>query len=440
MDLRYTASEQAFRDELRRWLAATLPAVGAPPPHDDWPGRRRYDLRWQQLLFEAGYAGVDWPAEGGGRGSSPVEQLIFKEECERAGAPYVGVNFVGLLHAGPTIVAEGTAAQKERYLPAILRGEEVWCQGFSEPDAGSDLASLRTRAVRDGDDYVVTGSKIWTSHAEVADFCELLVRTGEDRNRGITWLIMPMDAPGIEIHPMRTIAGTTEFAELFLDEVRVPITNRVGDENDGWRVTMVTLSFERGTAFVGDLLEAFELLSSTVALAQRTGAWSDGGTRRQAGHLRAELDALWALTKRNVSQAARTGAPGIGGTLFKLAYSETRSKLGEFSLAVLGRAALAADDPEGTDGQGSLPAETMVEDWLRGISLTIAAGTSQIQRNIVGERLLGLPKEPASVAASGAASSGAAAPGAASSGAPSSGAGLSGAAAPGAGSNPAPKS
>ncbi len=146
MDLRYTASEQAFRNELRSWLAATLPAVGLSPPHDDWPARRAFDLRWQRLLFEAGYAGVDWPVEGGGRGASPVEQLIFKEECERARAPYVGVNFVGLLHAGPTIIAEGTREQKERYLPTILRGEEVWCQGFSEPDAGSDLASLRTRA------------------------------------------------------------------------------------------------------------------------------------------------------------------------------------------------------------------------------------------------------------------------------------------------------
>ena len=252
-------------------MAATLPEVGEPPPHDDWPARRAYDLRWQRLLFDAGYAGVDWPAEGGGRGSSPVEQLIFKEECERAGAPYVGVNFVGLLHAGPTIIAEGTSAQRERYLPAILRGQEVWCQGFSEPDAGSDLASLRTRAVRDGDDYVVTGSKIWTSHAEVADFCELLVRTGEERNRGITWLIMPMDAAGIEIRPLRTIAGTTEFAELFLNEVRVPVANRVGDENDGWRVTMVTLSFERGTAFVGELLECMRLLGELARLAERLG-------------------------------------------------------------------------------------------------------------------------------------------------------------------------
>jgi alkylation response protein AidB-like acyl-CoA dehydrogenase len=396
VDLRYTEAEQKFRSGLRDWLAEALPTLPPKPSPNDWPARRAYDTHWQRLLFDAGYAGVDWPMEGGGRGSSPVEQLIFKEELERAHAPYVGVNFVGLLHAGPTVIAEGTPEQRQRYLPPILRGDEVWCQGFSEPDAGSDLASMRTRAVRDGDQYVVTGSKIWTSHAEVADYCELLVRTGADdsRHRGITWLILPMNSPGVEIRPLTTIAGSAEFAELFLDEVRIPVSNRVGDENDGWRVTMVTLSFERGTAFVGDLLEAVELLSETVSLARRTGAWTDPGVRRQAGHLRAELDALWALTKRNVSQAARTGVPGIGGTVFKLAYTEARQKLGEFSLSLLGRAGLAAQDTDGLDGRGELPAEEMVEDWLRGISLTIAAGTSQIQRNIVGERILGLPKEP----------------------------------------------
>jgi hypothetical protein len=408
MDLRYTDAEQAFRGELRRWLAETVPGLPPKPSPDDWPGRRAYDTHWQRLLFDAGYAGVDWPAEGGGRGSSAVEELIFKEELERAHAPYVGVNFVGLLHAGPTIVAEGTPEQRKRFLPPILRGDEVWCQGFSEPEAGSDLASMRTRAERDGDEYVITGSKIWTSHAEVADYCELLVRTGaeDSRHRGISWLILPMNTPGIEIRPLTTIAGSTEFAELFLDEVRVPVANRVGEENDGWRVTMVTLSFERGTAFVGDLLEAIEMLSATVALARRTGAWSDPGVRRQAGHLRAELDALTALTKRNVSQAARTGVPGIGGTLFKLAYTEARTRLGEFSLSLLGRAGLAADDLEGTDGDGPLPAQAMVEDWLRGISLTIAAGTSQIQRNIVGERILGLPKEPSAGPGSAAPSAG----------------------------------
>ena len=393
MDLRYSAPEQAFRQQLREWLGATLPGVGAPPPHDDWPARRAYDLHWQRLLFEAGYAGVDWPTEGGGRGASPVEQLIFKEECERAGAPYVGVNFVGLLHAGPTIIAEGTAAQKERYLPAILRGEEVWCQGFSEPDAGSDLASLRTRAVRDGDHYVVSGSKIWTSHAEVADFCELLVRTGteEDRNRGITWLILPMNAAGIDIRPLRTIAGTTEFAELYLDEVRVPVDNRVGDENDGWRVTMVTLSFERGTAFVGELLECMRLLGQLAGVAGRLDLLRDAGTARRLGHLVAAFDALWALTKRNVSEGAQTGIPGIGGSVFKLSFSEHAQALGDLAMEVLDRAALCADPLAGPDGTPLGNSEQLAA-WFKSISLTIAAGTSQVQRNIVAERILGLPR------------------------------------------------
>jgi alkylation response protein AidB-like acyl-CoA dehydrogenase len=391
VDLRYSAAEEQFRDELRAWLVTTLPTLGAAPPADDWPARRAFDSHWQRLLFDAGYAGVDWPAEGGGRGASPVEQLIFKEECERAGAPYVGVNFVGLLHAGPTIIAEGTAAQKERYLPAILRGDDVWCQGFSEPDAGSDLASLRTRAVRDGDEYVVTGSKIWTSHAEVADHCEMLVRTGEEGRRGITWLIVPMDSAGIEIRPLRTIAGSDEFAELFLDEVRVPVANRVGEENDGWRVTMVTLSFERGTAFVGDLLESMRLLDAVHSLARRLGLLDDAGLRRRLGHLTAAFDALWALTKRNVSEAAETGVPGIGGSVFKLSYSEQAQALSNLAMEVLDRGALCADPLLGPDGVG-LGNDEQLHTWFKSISLTIAAGTSQVQRNIVAERILGLPK------------------------------------------------
>ncbi len=391
MDLRYTAAEQSFRDELRAWLRSTLPTLPEAPSAEDWPARRRFDSAWQHLLFEAGYAGVDWPAEGGGRGASPVEQLIFKEECERAGAPYVGVNFVGLLHAGPTIIAEGTPAQKERYLPQILRGDEVWCQGFSEPDAGSDLASLRTRARRDGDDYVVSGSKIWTSHAEVADHCELLVRTGEERNRGITWLIMPMDAPGIETRPLRTIEGTTEFAELFLNEVRVPMANRVGEENDGWRVTMVTLSFERGTAFVGELLESMRLLGALHRLAGRQGLLDDPGLERRLGHLTAAFDALWALTKRNVSEAAQTGVPGIGGSVFKLSFSEHAQALADLAMEVLDRGALCGDPLDGPDGV-ALGNSEQLHNWFKSINLTIAAGTSQVQRNIVGERILGLPK------------------------------------------------
>jgi alkylation response protein AidB-like acyl-CoA dehydrogenase len=396
MDLRYTPEEERFRHELRSWLTQALPTLPPKPEATDWPGRRAYDSNWQRMLFDAGYAGVDWPVEGGGRGASPVEQLIFKEECERIGAPYVGVGFVGLLHAGPTIIAEGTQEQRERFLPPILKGEEIWCQGFSEPGSGSDLASLRTKAVRDGDDYVISGSKIWTSHAEVADYCEMLVRTGpeDSRHRGITWLIVPMDTPGIEIRPLTTMGGSTEFAELFLDDVRVPVANRVGDENDGWRVTMVTLSFERGTGFVGELLESMRILRSLTEFAKRTGSWGDPAIRRRIGSLTASFDALWALTKRNVSEAARNGVPGVGGVVFKLSYSEQGQALAELGMDLLDRAGLAASELDGADGLGPLPNAELVDNWIKSIPLTIAAGTSQIQRNIVAERVLGLPKEP----------------------------------------------
>ncbi len=388
MDLRYTAAEQQFAAELRAWLREVLPTLAPKPDPDDWPARREYDTAWQRMLFDAGYAGINWPTEYGGRGASPSEHLIFLEETERLNAPYVGVNFVGLLHAGPTLIAEASDEQRAAHLPAILRGDEVWCQGFSEPGAGSDLASLRTRAVLDGDHYVVTGQKIWTSHAEVADYCELLVRTDPDapKHRGITWLIMPMDLPGIEVRPLRTIHGSTEFAELFLDEVRIPVANRVGAENDGWRVAMVTFSFERGTAFVSEMLQSMELVRSLAAVSRELGR-EDVDVRRELGHLAAELDALWALTKRNVSQAARTGVPGVGGSVFKLHYSEVRQRLGELSMHVLDRAGLSIADVDG------IPNGEHVYGQIHALSLTIAAGTSQIQRNIVGERVLGLPKE-----------------------------------------------
>ncbi len=337
------------------------------------------------MLFDAGYAGITWPREFGGRGASPTEQLIFLEETERAGAPYVGVNFVGLLHAGPTIIAEGTPEQRARYLPGILKGEDVWCQGFSEPGAGSDLASLQTRAVRDGDHYVVTGQKIWTSFAHIADHCELLVRTDPQapKHRGITWLVMPMDSPGIEIRPLETIAGSEEFGQVFLDGVRIPVENRVGEENDGWRVAMVTFSFERGTAFVSELLSSMELLRRLAAVAGGT----DAGVQRELGHLAAELAALWALTKRNVTRAEHgSGVPGLGGSVFKLAYSEARHKLGDLALRILGPRGLTLDGDTGEHVKG----------WLHAMSISIAAGTTQIQRNIVAERILGLPKESTS--------------------------------------------
>ncbi|AJT66390.1 acyl-CoA dehydrogenase family protein [Streptomyces chattanoogensis] len=382
MDLTYTEEEEAFRARLREWLAKVLPGLPAKPAAADWPARRAYDAAWQRMLYDAGYAGLHWPRDAGGQGATPTQHLIFLEETELAGAPYVGANFVGLLHAGPTIAAEGTPGQRARWLPPILRGDEIWCQGFSEPDAGSDLAALRTKAVRDGDSYVVTGSKIWTSHAEVADWCELLVRTDPEapRHRGISWLALPMDAPGVTVRPLRTLAGSAEFAEMFLDEVRVPAGNRVGAQDDGWRVTMVTLAFERGTAFVGEVVACRRVLGALARTARANGRWDDAVLRRRLGRLSAEFTALWRLTQWNVSEAqSGGGVPGAGGSVFKLRYSHARQELYDAAAEVLGAGSLDAD-------------QEWVADRLSSLSYTIAAGTSQIQQNVIAERILGLPK------------------------------------------------
>ncbi len=408
MRLRDSESDARFRKEVRGWLAENLPKLGPAPAFGDWVSRRGYDQRWQATLHDAGYAGIDWPTEVGGRGASPSEHLIFLAEAAAAGAPDLGVHFVGQLHAGPTLIAEGSEEQQAYHLPRILRGESVWCQGFSEPGAGSDLASLRTRAVRDGDHYVVSGSKIWTSYGFVADFCELLVRTDPDapRHRGISWLIMPMDLPGIDVRPLRTIQGESEFAEMYLDDVRIPVPNRVGPENDGWRVAMVTFSFERGTALVRELLTAMGLVRELAELARTLGAgrghvvagagahtgrtaWDDDGLRREIGAVAAELDALWALTYRNVTRAAAGGAgvPVAGGSAFKLSYSEALHHLGAATSNVVERYAISLDDLPG------LPIGRHLQHHLHAFAISIGAGTSQIQRNILAERVLGLPRE-----------------------------------------------
>jgi alkylation response protein AidB-like acyl-CoA dehydrogenase len=395
VDLRYSESDEKFRAELCAWLKEAVPAHGDPPGIHDWASRRDYDTSWQRKLYEAGYAGINWPAEYGGRDASLTEQLVYYEEYARANAPYIGVNFVGMLHGGPTLIAEGTELQKSRHLPRILAGEEVWCQGFSEPTAGSDLASLRTRAERDGDHYIVNGHKIWTSFAQVADFCELLVRTDPNvpKHRGISWLILPMDAPGIEIRPLRTLAGEGDFSEVFLDNVPIPVKNLVGKENDGWRVTNVTLRFERGTAFAGEMFRLQQFVAELIDLAKRVTryngrAWDDAGLRREIGHTQAEIDALWAMVKYSVSEASKTGIPGLSGSAIKLFYSELQQRAGELGIRLLGRAGLSREDV------GGLPAQGILGRAIQSISLTIAAGTSQIQRNIIAERILGLPKEP----------------------------------------------
>ncbi|MET0879999.1 MAG: acyl-CoA dehydrogenase family protein, partial [Acidimicrobiales bacterium] len=295
------------------------------------------------------------------------------------------INFVGLAHAGPTLIAEGTEEQRRHHLPRILRGESVWCQGFSEPEAGSDLASLRTRAVREGDEYVVTGQKIWSTRAHVADFCELLVRTDPDapKHKGITWLILDMHQPGVDVRPMKTIDGESHFCEVFLDGARVPVTNRVGEENDGWRVTNVTLRFERGTAFAQHVITMRSQLGRLVTLA---GDFADRpDLRRHVGRLDARIDGLWRMTQRCVTEAEATGLPSPLGSAVKLGYSELGQEIARFGMELLGRRAIGTADPDTEEAR-------LVHDYLWSFQYTIAAGTSQIQRNLVAERILGLPK------------------------------------------------
>jgi alkylation response protein AidB-like acyl-CoA dehydrogenase len=392
--LRDSPSEQKFRRELRAWLADAVPAYGPRRPGLDWAGRREYDADWQRRLFAAGWAGIDWPAEYGGRGATLAEQLVYHEECARARAPEVGVNFVGMRHGGPTLMVEGTPEQKAAHLPAILRGEQIWCQGFSEPGAGSDLAALATRAERRGDEYLVYGHKIWSSYAQVADYAELLVRTdpGASKHGGISWLILRMDQPGIEVRPLRTLMGESEFSEVFLEGARVPVSQRVGNENDGWRITNVTLRFERGTAFAARMYELGERLRLIAALARRVtrggaAAWSDRGLRRDLGRLVAEADGLWAMLKLAVSQARESGVPGIGASAIKLFFTELEQRVNELGVRLLGRAGLAREDLDG------LPAARLNHLMLQCLSMTIAAGSSQVQRNIIAERILGLPKD-----------------------------------------------
>ena len=395
MDLRYTAQETKFRNELAAWLKAEVPRHGAPPSVHDWDARRAYDTGWQKKLFDAGYAGINWPKEYGGRDASIIEQLIYFEEISKANAPYVGVNFVGLLHGGPTIMAEGTPAQKTAHIPRIISGEEVWCQGFSEPVAGSDLAGLQTKAERDGDHYVVNGHKIWTSFAQVADYCELLVRTDSKvaKHAGISWLIMPMNLDGIDIRPLPTLEGEGEFSEVFLENVRIPVANLMGAENDGWRVTNVTLRFERGTAFASDMIQLQAFLRNMIRAAKKitrhgASAWDDKALRREIGHLSGELESLWAMVKLSVCESRETGVPGVGASAVKLYYTDIYQRTTELAVQLLGRAGLSRTDV------GGLPSHLFLNRHFNAISVSIAAGTTQIQKNIIGERILGLPKEP----------------------------------------------
>jgi alkylation response protein AidB-like acyl-CoA dehydrogenase len=389
VNLDFSVEDRSFRDEVRTWLHENAPTERRPRMGQ---AMRQFDMDWLHRRWEAGWAGISWPKEYGGRGLSLTQQLIWHEEYARLGLIDIDSSFVGINHAGPTLITKATDEQKLYHLPRILRGEVVWCQGFSEPEAGSDLASLRTRAVVDGQELVVTGQKIWTSFAEVADWQELLVRTDADaaKHKGITWVICDMHSAGIEVRPIRTMDGDRHFAEVFYDEVRIPVDNVVGRVNDGWNVAMSTLSFERGTAFTASQVALADGIERLIAAARRHPGSSGEGKAiddveiaRRLARLRVQAASLRAMTYAAISRNARTPVPGPEGSMMKLHYSDLHQELGRLSMELLG--------PDGLSPRPDLALD-WTHEYLRGFSTSIGGGTSEIQRNIIGERVLGLPR------------------------------------------------
>jgi alkylation response protein AidB-like acyl-CoA dehydrogenase len=389
MDLEFTPEDRHFREEVRTWLAENVPQESRPTTESE---ARPYDMAWQRAQYEGGWAGVCWPKEYGGRGLSLVQQMIWYEEYTRADAPYVGCGFVGINHAGPTLITKATEEKKSFHLPRILKGEEVWCQGFSEPGAGSDLAGLSCRAEIDGDHLVVNGQKIWTSFADVADYQELLVRTNSEgrKHHGITWVIGDMHLPGIEIRPIHTMDGGAEFCEVFYKDVRIPLTEVVGGIDDGWSVAMSTLGFERGTAFMARQVAIARNVEKLMAIAKDTPSPSGHGTAfdddeiaHRLAKLRTEVTAMRAMTVTSVSRARRSPVPGPEGSMLKIFLADLEIRLRALGMEILGADGLVLGD---TDDEWS-------NTYLRSYASKIGGGTSEIQRNIVGERVLGLPKD-----------------------------------------------
>jgi alkylation response protein AidB-like acyl-CoA dehydrogenase len=381
MDIQFSPDEQRFRAECRDWLHANVPTDKRPMDAAD---AIHFDKAWQRRLFDAGWAGINWPTEYGGRGLSIVQQVIWLEEYAHAHAPWIGANFVGVNHGGPTLIMNASEAQKQYHLPRILKGEAIWCQGFSEPGAGSDLAGIKTKARVEGDELVINGTKIWTSFAHVADWQELVLRTeeGSQRHRGLSWVICPMHAPGIEVRTIRKISGQVEFAQVFYDDVRIPLENVVGGLGNGWKVAMSTLSFERGTGFIAEQVKQSEEIEELLERARQTGALKDDRLAEQLAQMRAEVAALRAMTYRNISEVERTGQPGPEASVIRLFTSELGQRLERMAVLLAGEAIL--DFQYGDDD--------LVAEYLRGFAATIAGGTAQVQRDIIGERLLGLPK------------------------------------------------
>jgi alkylation response protein AidB-like acyl-CoA dehydrogenase len=393
MDLNLSPEELKFRDELRAWLAANAPKDWDERREESMQSRFEYLKRWQRKLYEGGWAGISWPKAYGGRGASLMEQVIFWQEMALAQAPPLA-NVLGLGIIGPTIIAFGTEAQKKRYLAKILSAEEIWCQGFSEPDAGSDLANVRCEARLDGDHYIVNGQKVWNSYGWAADWCELVVRTDPNvpKHKGLTVLLVDMKSPGVDVRPLRQMTGETEFNELFFHDVRVPVENVVGKVNEGWNVAMGTLMHERGTFGAGLQITYRRNMERLIELAKTTqcnghSAAEDPIIRQKLAQCYAEIEIMRWNQMRAFSRISATGVPGPEGSIQKIFWSELNQRFQQIAQELLGPyGQLEAGDDHAIDNG------MWAYGYLRSRGNTIEAGTSEIQRNIIGHFVLGLPK------------------------------------------------
>jgi alkylation response protein AidB-like acyl-CoA dehydrogenase len=391
VDFRDTPQEAEFRAGLRAWLQANLPEGWAERPPQGGRGDFDFLRAWGKRMYEAGYVGLTWPAEYGGRGLAPNYQAILLEEVARANAPnHPGV--IGLNMAGPTIIAWGSDEQKKRLLRPLLSGEEIWCQGFSEPGSGSDLAAARTTAVLDGDHWVVNGQKVWSSYAHKADWCILVVRTDPDaaKHAGLSYLIVDMHSPGVEVRPLVQITGDPEFNEIFFTDVRVPRESILGRPGDGWKVAMTTLLHERGTLGFALSAELERTVNRLVELVKQPGPdgrrpADDPIVRDAVAREWAEMQSLRFTNYRSLTTLLETGVPGPEGSMVKLAWSEANQRLTSFAQSLLGLTAQLKGESAWWGGFWQY-------QQLRSRGNTIEAGTSEILRNIIAERVLGLPK------------------------------------------------
>ncbi len=391
MNLRTTAEQEALRAEIRAWLKEHLPwpyGEGLPPRFDDLAETVAFGRRWQSDLAAAKWVGVTWPTSVGGRGLGALENYVVIEELARARAPEL-VGRIGLNLVGPTLLAHGTEEQRARFLPRILSAEELWCQLFSEPDAGSDLASLSTRAVPVEGGYLVTGRKVWTSYAQFADWGLCLARSDPDapkRQQGITALVIDLHSQGVAVHPLVQSTGEAEFNEVEMDEVFVPETRRVGDEGRGWSVAGSTLAHERGVN-PRQLVMHSQLIDELLALARANGSFDNWRLRQQLAQAATEVRLFQLLNWRSLTRLSKGEEPGPEGSALKLYWSEMSKRLHQTAMDVLGAEAPLWQGAPGNPADGAWQ-----RSWLYYQASSIFAGTNEIQRTLVGERVLGLPR------------------------------------------------